>query len=128
MYNEALIGRVVETGNTSSRALLLTDISSKVPVMIEGTRDRAILSGDNTKSPLLKYLAANNNVEIGQLVVTSGHGGTFPVGLMVGHVSEISEKNVRVKLIADPSLIDYVRVFNFGLDRVIDLKGSMNED
>ncbi len=122
IYNEALIGRVVETGKNSARVLLLTDISSRIPVMIEGTRDRAILAGNNTASPPLKYLSATNNVEIGQLVITSGHGGIFPAGLMIGHVSKISEKNVQVKLIANPDSVDYVRIFNFGLNGVIDLK------
>ena len=75
-----LAGRVAAAGYRSARILLITDINSRVPVLIESSRDRAILSGDNSGMPRLIFLPANASIKAGDRVVTSGHGGVFPAG------------------------------------------------
>ena len=63
--DEGLVGRVAEAGYQASRVLLITDINSRVPVIVENSRDRAFLSGDNTNRPLLTFLTADAAVAPG---------------------------------------------------------------
>lgn len=112
---EGLVGRVGEVGERSARILLLTDLNSEVPVVIENSRVRAILTGDNSDQPKLRYLTSDDRPQIGDRVVTSGHGGVFPPGLPVGVITSIGENNVRVKPYVEFSRLDYVRLIDYGL-------------
>lgn len=112
---DGLVGRVGEVGERSARILLLTDFNSQVPVLIESSRERAILSGDNSDYPKLTYLAANARPEIGDRVVTSGHGGVFPPGLPVGIVTANADGVVRIKPYVAFNRLDYLRVIDYGL-------------
>ncbi len=113
---DGLIGRVVEVGNNASRVLLLTDFNSRVPVMIEGSRQRAILAGNNTDYPVLKHLPPDTAVEKGMRIITSGHGGIFPPGLAVGIVQQGKGNEYKVQLHADINRITHVRVLNAKTD------------
>jgi rod shape-determining protein MreC len=115
MAGDGLIGRVIEAGDWSSRILLATDLSSRIPVMIEGAGDRAILAGDNSPTPKLLYLPEDTGVRAGARVVTSGHGGVFPPNLPVGVVTEISKGVYGVIPAADLGRINYVRMVDFSL-------------
>jgi rod shape-determining protein MreC len=94
---EGLIGRIAEVGEISARVLLITDLNSRIPVMIESTRDHAILAGDNTDQPHLVYLPPNLNLSPGDRIVTASDGGAFPPGLPIGVVASASEGVVRVQ-------------------------------
>jgi rod shape-determining protein MreC len=115
MAGDGLIGRVVEAGDWSSRVLLVTDLSSRIPVTIEGTEDRAILAGDNSPIPKLALLPEDSGVHAGLRVVTSGHGGVFPPNLPVGVVTEISKGVYGVTPAADLGRINYIRLVDFSL-------------
>ena len=80
---------MVETGKRASRILLLTDLNSRVPVLIQGTRKRAILVGDNRDWPALAFLSDGPPVRLGDRVVTSGDGGLLPAGLPVGVIAKL---------------------------------------
>ncbi len=86
LSGDGLVGRIIESGRTSARVLLLTDVNSRVPVMIEGSRQKAILSGLNTDLPVLKYLPLDTDIKSGQRIITSGNGGMFMSGLPIGVV------------------------------------------
>ncbi|MDW3204799.1 MAG: rod shape-determining protein MreC [Alphaproteobacteria bacterium] len=116
---DGLIGRVAEVGQRSSRVLLITDLNSRVPVVIENSRARAILAGDNTSFPRLIYGAANSDLTPGQRVVTSGDAGAFPPGLPVGVISSADENGVRVQPYAADERPELVRLMDFGLDGVL---------
>ncbi|SDF43213.1 rod shape-determining protein MreC [Limimonas halophila] len=107
---DGLAGRVVEVGRNSARVLLITDINSRIPVVIQRTRVRAVLAGDNTERPKLTYLADQAEVAPGQRVVTSGDGGVFPPGVPVGKVVETPESGVRVQPFVDWHRMEYLRV------------------
>src|SRR5579885_2007186 len=94
---EGVAGRVTEVGSRAARVLLLTDLNSRVPVVIEETRERAVLAGDNTSRPRLIYLPEKSAIQVGDRVVTAGSGGIFPPGLPVGAVSSIDGDIVRVE-------------------------------
>lgn len=119
LSGNGLLGRVAEVGERSARILLINDLNSRIPVVIERSRERAILAGDNSVTPRLLYLPAQTKVQVGDRIVTSGHGGVFPVGLPVGVVTSISEEGVRVLPFADATNIEYVRLMDFGLDGIL---------
>ena len=107
---EGLVGRVVDVGKRASRVLLLTDLNSRIPVVVERTGHHAVLAGDNTRSARLSYLPRAAGVAVGDRLVTSGQGAALPPGLPVGVVSEVSRGGARVRPIADLGRLEYVRL------------------
>lgn len=107
---DGLIGRVAETGSKSARILLITDLNSRIPVVAEKSRIRAILAGDNSRQAKLSFLPPNARLEPGDRIVTSGHGGVFPAGLPVGRIASVSDGTIRVQGFADFDRLEYVRI------------------
>src|SRR3954462_6292742 len=116
---EGLAGRMAEVGENSSRVLFVTDVNSRLPVLIERTRERAILAGDNSSQLRLTLLQSLQGVQRGDRIITSGHGGSFPVGIPVGEVVETSEGHVRVRPFADFSRLEFVRVVDYGVTGLV---------
>jgi rod shape-determining protein MreC len=114
-----LVGRVLEVGHRASRVLLLTDISARVPVVIERTRDQAVLSGNNSDNPELQYLPRDVDIKVGDRIVTSGVGGNFPVGLPVGEVTRIGEGHILVQLYAQLDRMEYIRLVDYSLPGIL---------
>src|SRR6185436_8279734 len=96
-----------------SRVLLVTDISSRVPIMVDRTNARAIMTGDGGPNPKLAYLRGDNPVKSGDRIVTSGDGGVFPRGLPVGLAIKGLDGGWRVQLASDYAPIHFVRVLVF---------------
>jgi rod shape-determining protein MreC len=119
LSGETLVGYIAEAGEQSSRLLLLTDINAHLPVMVEATRTRAILSGDNKDRPRLKYIAGNPNIQVGDRVVTSASGAAFPPGVPIGVVSSVSEGTIRVDPFIHRYELEYVTVVDYGLGGVL---------
>jgi rod shape-determining protein MreC len=111
-----LVGRVVGLGSRSSRILLITDLNSRIPVITEQTRTRAILAGNNSGRPVLNHLPPGVSVLPGERIVTSGHGGAFPPGLPVGVIVSVSDGGIGIQPFVASDKIEYVRVVDFGLD------------
>jgi len=112
---EGLVGRVTEVGSRAARVLLLTDLNSRVPVIVEGSQHRALLAGDNSERPCLRYLDTRAGVNIGDRVITSGQGGVFPPGLPVGVVASLDGEAPRVEPYVDLSRVEYLRIVDYGL-------------
>lgn len=122
-----LVGRITEVGQRSSRVLLLTDFTSRIPVLLETTRERAILAGDYTPQMRLDLLPPRAKIEVGDRVVTSGHGGLLPAGLAVGAVDSIKDGVVRVQPFADWSRLEYVRVVDYPPPAVPETDGAEDD-
>jgi rod shape-determining protein MreC len=114
-----LVGRVLEVGKRASRVLLLTDISARVPVVIERTRDQAVLSGNNSDNPELQYLPRDVDIKVGDRIVTSGVGGNFPVGLPVGEVMRVADGHILVQLYAQLDRMEYIRLVDYSLPGIL---------
>jgi rod shape-determining protein MreC len=105
-----LVGRISGVGNETSRVILVTDTSSQVPVTIQPSGQRAILSGDNTINPLLQFIEDPDQVTPGDRIVTSGDGGVFPADLLVGQLARGTDGRPRARLSADLERIEFLRV------------------
>lgn len=120
-----LVGRVVSLGQRSSRVLMLDDYNSRVPVMGLQSRVRAMMTGDASitptletgkvelVSPRLDYPVGAGGLREGERIVTSGDGGVFPRGLLVGVAQLGSDGRWRVRLAAATHAIDFVRLLPF---------------
>lgn len=116
---EGLVGRVYEAGTRTARILLITDLNSRIPVIVERSRQRAILAGDNSGRPALWYLDPAVPPQVGDRIVTSGEGGVFPPGLPVGMVDAVGHGPPRVEPYVGPSRVEYVRIVDYGLAKAL---------
>lgn len=105
-----LVGRISGVGERTARVILLTDTSSQLPITIQPAGQQAILSGDNTAAPLVTFLENPDLVRAGDRVVTSGDGGVFPAGVLVGHLAQDPSGRLRVRLSADYERLKFLRV------------------
>jgi rod shape-determining protein MreC len=105
-----LVGRISGVGQTTSRVILLTDASSRIPVTIQPSGQRAMLVGDNSPAPPVEFIEAPEQVRPGDRVISSGDGGVFPAGLLVGQVELGPDRRLRVRLAADYERLSFLRV------------------
>ncbi len=108
-----LVGRITGVTPGVSRMVLLTDVASRTPVMIERTDARAMLTGDGGDSPRLEFVRGAGAVQAGDRILSSGDGGGLPRGLPVGVAAKGVDGAWRVKLFSDHGAVDYVRVLLF---------------
>lgn len=112
MAERGMIGRVIDVGDKASRVLLLNDINSRVPVMVQGVNRHAILAGANDDLLLLNHLPKDTLIEVGAKIITSGHGGLFPQGLPVGQVVKVEQDQIFVRAYSDPQNASMVQVID----------------
>jgi rod shape-determining protein MreC len=105
-----VVGRIAGVGQNTSRVILLTDSNSMIPVTIRPSGQQALLAGDNSITPTLEFIEDPEDVSPGDRIVTSGDGGVFPPGLLVGQVSLSSDRRFRARLAADYSRLNFLRV------------------
>ena len=105
-----LVGRVSGTGQRSARVILLTDSASRLPVLIQPSGRGAILQGDNSAAPLIDFVENPDLIRPGDRIVSSGDGGVFPAGLLVGQVARSPDGSLRARLAADYGRLSYLRV------------------
>ena len=114
-----LVGRVTEVGTRSARVLLLTDMNSRVPVILENSRARAMLMGTNGARPRLMHWPEGVVPVEGERVVTSAEANAFPAGLPVGTVHYSASNAPEVEPDAKLDRLEVVRIFDYGLRGVV---------
>jgi rod shape-determining protein MreC len=120
-----LVGRISGVGENTSRTILLTDTSSRIPVIIQPSGQRAILVGDNTIYPPIEFLENPDVVRPGDRVVSSGDGGLFPADLLVGQVALGNDRRLRVRLAADYERLEFLRVLRSRQSEQLNDPGSL---
>ena len=120
-----VVGRISGVGERTSRVLLLTDAASRIPITIQPSGQRAILAGDNTVAPHVDFLENPDLVRPGDQVVTSGDGGVFPSGLLVGQLTQGRDRRLRVRLSADYERLEFLRVMRSHEAEIIDDAGGL---
>mgnify|MGYP001426707493 CR=1 FL=1 len=127
LSDKGFVGRIIAVSKNSARILLATDINSRIPVILESTRTRALMVGGNTERPRLIHLPPGAQITSSERIVTSGHGGVFPPGLPVGLVASVNDVSVEVQLFTDYHLIEFVRIADFGVYGFVDLLSLKNK-
>jgi rod shape-determining protein MreC len=120
LHQKGLVGRVIYVAKNLSYVLLITDVNSRVPVTIRGKEEQAILIGTNSGLPFLKYAQAKN-IQQGDIVDTSGHGGVFPPGIPVGHVIEVDGESILVQPFVDVDHLSFVMLLEPVLNETIQM-------
>jgi rod shape-determining protein MreC len=120
-----LVGRISGVGKSTSRVILLTDSNSSIPVTIQPSGQRALLNGDNSAKPLLEFLENPDSVRPGDRVISSGDGGVFPAGLLVGQVFLGPDRRLRTGLAADYERLDFLRVLRSHGTEIISDPGAL---
>ena len=116
-----LVGRISGTGENTARVILLTDASSSVPAIIQPSGQSALVTGNNTAAPLIDFLENPDLVRPGDRVTTTGDGGVFPAGLLIGQVAADPAGRLRVRLAADYERLEFLRVLrHHGAETVTD--------
>jgi len=99
---DGVVGRVIEASWNYAKVLLVTDYNSNIDALVQGSRAQGILQGGGQRLSRLKYVQRTEEVKVGEAVITSGLGGMFPKGLMLGTVARADKK--------DPGLFQTIEV------------------
>ena len=109
-----LIGKVVEVNYSTSRALLLSDLNSKIPVTIEPGSYECILSGTGGSQGVIQYLKEDYIIEENSLVYASGSGGLFKAGIPIGKIILSEEGNKKyVNFLSDFSQLKFIKIVSY---------------
>jgi rod shape-determining protein MreC len=111
--DRAAIGRVIETGDNKSVVMLITDSSSRIPVISSKTSVRAILAGNGSNLMELLYLPKNHDIVEGDWIFTSGDGDTLPPAVLIGVVVKSKDDYVAVAMAEDINKANFVAVMNY---------------
>ncbi|UMA64055.1 rod shape-determining protein MreC [Roseivivax marinus] len=124
-----LVGRISGVGANTSRVILLTDATSRIPAVIQPSGQRALITGDNSSAPPIDFLESPDLVRPGDRIVTSGDGDVFPPGLLIGQVAQDPGGRLRVRLAADYERLEFLRVLrDHGARRVTTPSGLISPE
>jgi rod shape-determining protein MreC len=127
MDGVGLVGRISGVGRATSRVILLTDSNSRIPVSIQPSGQKAIIAGDNSPRPPVEFLENSDVVRPGDRVVSSGDGGVFPAGILIGEAVLGSDGRLRVDLADDYERLEFLRVLrSHQTERLADPGGLIN--
>ncbi len=107
---EGVAGRIIKVAPGQSRVLLITDASSAMASLVQRNRSRGVCRGRGD-TLIFDFVLRDKDIEVGDLVVTSGTGGVFPKGLPVGAVSRVvREKYGLFQVIEVAPAVDFSRL------------------
>ena len=106
------VGRITEVNYLSSRVLLISDLNSKIPVLVEPNGYQAIMSGTGDEFALLDFLPKNHQLDVGNIVYTSGTGGLLKPGIPIGKIYKNEKQNI-LNFFIDFTQLRYVKVSSY---------------
>lgn len=103
---EGVVGHTIRVAGRYSRILLITDRNSAVDSLVQSSRIRGVVKGDNSEKCHFRYALRKEDIREGDMIVSSGFDQVFPKGLKVGRVVEVRKKNSQLfqKVIVEPSV------------------------
>ncbi len=112
-----LVGKIIEVNFTNSRALLLSDLNSKIPVLLEPYDLQAVLSGTGQNNGIIEYTKEEyRDLMNGDVIVyTSGQGGLFKPGLPVGKLNNENDNQSLINFFSDFRQLDYVKIVSYNI-------------
>ena len=112
--NNYLVGKIVEVNYSTSRALLVSDLNSKIPIIIEPGNIQSILSGTGKNSGIIQYIKDDKILKENSVIFTSGSGGIFKAGIPIGKLLNSSDQsNKEVEYFSDLSQLTFVKLALF---------------
>ena len=117
MDGSYLIGKIIEINYTNSRALLLSDLNSKIPVMLLPDRIQAVVSGTGENHGVIEYTKEKLDNEINEkdrIIYTSGFAGLFKSGIPVGRM--FKKSNGRIDFFSNFTQLEYVKIVSFDME------------
>lgn len=127
--SRGVVGRILETGRSTSRVLLLTDSQSILPV--RRAQDEVVAMAQGRGDGLLNIRLLNlglNPLKVGDMFVTSGTGGYYRPGVAVGIVSEITDEGALARVVADPAAADFVSVGQIWVPEVVEAAATPSDE
>lgn len=115
---DGLVGLVVDVGAAYSRVLMISDINAQIPVILASSSWPGVTTGNNGPFLALRYLPEEVMPRVGELVLTSGHGGVLPAGVPVGRIDLVQDDYVRIKPAVDLRNLSYVSILVGGTDGI----------
>ena len=114
-----IVGKIIEVNYLTSRILLLSDLNSKIPVVIEPSGFQSILSGTGDDNGIIQYIQKGNTISKDSTVYTSGSGGLFKPGIPIGRINNLDyeEKNT-VDFFSDFSQLHFVKIVSYEKSRI----------
>lgn len=117
VYEGILIGKISEVYRDSSKIILLTNSSSAVNVIDSETRAKGILSGEYNLGLIMGMVEQSDVLNMGDNIVTSGLGGTFPKGFLIGKINKID--STKDKLFQQAVIIPKIKYSNLDMVFVV---------
>jgi len=111
-----LVGKIVEVNYSTARALLVSDLNSKIPVGIEPGNIQSILSGTGKQNGKIEYLKSEVLIENESIVYTSGSGGLFKSGIPVGIYNKKNTEEETVTFFSKLSQLTFIKLVSFEED------------
>jgi rod shape-determining protein MreC len=115
---DGLVGLVVDVGATYARVLMVSDINAQIPVILSSSSWPGVTVGNNGPYLSLRFLPEEAVPKVGELVLTSGHGGVLPAGVPVGRVDLVRDDFVRVQPAVDLRNLSYVSILIGGTEGI----------
>ena len=115
---EYLVGKVVEVNYISSRILLLSDLNSKIPVIVEPNSIFSILSGTGKDYGVIQYRKKYESIKSDSIIYTSGVGSLFKAGIPIGKINtnytdDYIDEEKKIEFFSDFSQLRFVKIFSF---------------
>ena len=112
--NSYLVGKIVEVNYSTSRALLISDLNSKIPVTVEPGNYQSILSGTGKQVGQIQYFKKDIILDTKSIVYTSGSGGIFKAGIPIGIITKVNlNYSNEVKFFSNLSQLTFVKLISF---------------
>lgn len=109
-----LVGKIVEVNYSTSRVLLISDLNSKIPVIIEPGNVQSILSGSGKDHGEIQYFKSSREISSENVVFTSGSGGIFKAGIPVGKIENVRiNKNYITRFLSNLDQLTFVKLVSY---------------
>ena len=114
--SSAIVGRISHVSENLSRVLLLSNVNSRIPVIISDEGYDGVLIGQGRENPIVKFVEDIEKISIGDLVTTSGKGGIFPPFQLIGQVVGKKDNEIEINLFEDITSLSHVKLLNYKLE------------
>jgi len=98
---DGVVGRIAQASPHASRVLLISDHNSGVDAIVQRTRARGIVEGALNRTCSMRYVKRGEEIDVNDVIVTSGLDGIFPKGILIGHVSGVTRKDFGLFQVAE---------------------------